>query len=96
MSNWKHPVSRSRRQVLDVLNGLGRSRRQVLDVLDGLQDLSRSLITDPLAPLWGFPVNIKLISVRSDSDRIDIQLNIPGVAIPAGFVKGKIIPFSCK
>ena len=82
MSNWKHPVS--------------RSRRQVLDVLDGLQDLSRSLITDPLAPLWGLPVNIKLISVRSDSSRIDIQLNIPGVAIPAGSVKGKIIPFSCK
>ena len=60
------------------------------------QDLSRSLITDPLAPLWGLPVNFKLISVRSDSDRIDIQLNIPGVAIPAGFVKGKIIPFSFK
>ena len=50
-----------------------------------LQRLSRPLFTDPLAPLWGLPVNIKLISVRSDSDRIDMMLNILGVAIPAGW-----------
>ena len=47
------------------------------------QDLSSSLFTASLGPLRRRRVNFKLISVQSDSDWIDIQLEIPGVALPA-------------
>ena len=46
------------------------------------QDLSSSLFTASWGPLRRRRVNFKLISIRSESDRIDIQLEIPGVALP--------------
>ena len=52
------------------------------------QDLSSSLFTASLGPLRRRRVNFKLISIRFESDRIDIQLEIPGVGFDIHAHKG--------